>query len=132
MSFRVSDEGGGIPRRELSKVWSYLYTTFDEQGEALRTLTTGDFDTLGPAAGLGVGLPISKLLARYFGGDLLLSSMEGHGTDATLWLRRSGRVSEEVFDSGIKLLRKKARKSRIPKIHDVSIFDRQHDANELE
>ena len=26
---RLSDEGGGIPRKDLSKVWSYLYTTID-------------------------------------------------------------------------------------------------------
>ena len=30
-----------------------------------------------PAAGLGFGLPLSRLYARYFGGDLRLVNMPG-------------------------------------------------------
>ena len=30
---RLSDEGGGIPRRDMSKIWSYLYTTTDGSDE---------------------------------------------------------------------------------------------------
>lgn len=47
-------------------------------------------DTDGPAvlAGYGYGLPISRLYARYFGGDLQIISMEGYGTDAYLHLNR--------------------------------------------
>ena len=34
------------------------------------------------------GLPISRVYARYFGGDLHIVSMEGHGTDAFLHVSR--------------------------------------------
>jgi pyruvate dehydrogenase kinase 2/3/4 len=31
--------------------------------------------------GLGFGLPVSRLYAQYFGGDVSLVSMEGYGSD---------------------------------------------------
>jgi pyruvate dehydrogenase kinase 2/3/4 len=49
-----------------------------------------------PLAGLGYGLPLSRLFARYFGGDLQLISMEGYGTDAFLHLRNVGDAAEPV------------------------------------
>ncbi|KAI1301020.1 hypothetical protein EDD11_005877 [Mortierella claussenii] len=41
-----------------------------------------------PLSGSGQGLPLARLIARYFGGDLSLVSMEGYGTDAYLSLYR--------------------------------------------
>ncbi|KAG6891152.1 hypothetical protein C0992_010140 [Termitomyces sp. T32_za158] len=42
---------------------------------------------LGTIAGLGYGLPMSQLYARYFGGSLELLSLDGWGTDVFLKLR---------------------------------------------
>lgn len=39
-------------------------------------------------AGLGFGLPLSRLHARYFGGDLKLVNLPGYGVDAFLTVRR--------------------------------------------
>ena len=47
-------------------------------------------------AGYGYGLPISRLYARYFGGDLQVVSMEGYGTDVYLHLNRLGNVQEPL------------------------------------
>jgi len=70
---QISDEGGGIPRSGLSRIFTYLYSTaenppdLDEHNEGVTM------------AGYGYGIPISRLYARYFGGDLQIISMEGYG-----------------------------------------------------
>ncbi len=90
IAIKVEDEGGGIPRSGMEKVWTYLYTTAPPPEE--RSSYSGlDID---PMAGHGYGLPITRLYARYFGGDLQLISMEGYGTDAYLHLNRLGNHAE--------------------------------------
>lgn len=95
---KVSDEGGGIARSHMQRIWSYLFTTarpaFESDG-------TDDFPdsqigTDSPLAGLGYGLPTSRAYARYFGGDLNVMSMEGYGTDAFLHLSRLGNRNEPL------------------------------------
>ncbi|PFH47682.1 hypothetical protein AMATHDRAFT_50131 [Amanita thiersii Skay4041] len=54
---------------------------------------------LGTIAGLGYGLPMSKLYAKYFGGSLELFSLEGWGSDVFLKLRCLD--EEEAFESAI-------------------------------
>lgn len=84
---KVSDEGGGIRRSNMHRIWSYLFTTADHRildkmlGSQEGTDNVRDFDTASPLAGLGYGLPISRNYARYFGGELVIMSMEGYGTD---------------------------------------------------
>jgi len=47
-------------------------------------------------AGWGVGLPLSRTYARYFGGDLDIKSMDGFGTDAYLHLNILGDGCENL------------------------------------
>ncbi|KXZ44832.1 hypothetical protein GPECTOR_61g785 [Gonium pectorale] len=96
VTIKVSDMGGGIPRSGLHRIWTYLYTT------AKSPLPDVDIDTSNmPAvlAGYGCGLPLSRLYARYFGGDLQIISMEGYGTDAYLHLARLGNDEEPLTES---------------------------------
>ena len=91
----MSDEGGGISRAGVSKIWTYLYTTATSQLELLDQAGEGE-DTPAALAGYGYGLPISRLYARYFGGDLQVIPMEGYGTDAYLHLNRLGNTQEPL------------------------------------
>ena len=44
----------------------------------------------------GFGLPLARIYARYFGGELTLKSTEGHGLDAYLHLPRLGEACENL------------------------------------
>lgn len=91
---KVSDEGGGIKRSNMERIWSYLYTTADPAVlERMLGDDNGnfkDFDNASPLAGLGYGLPISRNYARSFDGELTIMSMEGYGTDSFIYLPRLG------------------------------------------
>ncbi|KAM6399369.1 pyruvate dehydrogenase kinase, isozyme 2 [Rhynochetos jubatus] len=78
LSIKMSDRGMGVPLRQIERLFSYMYST----------APTPQLGTEGaPLAGFGYGLPISRLYAKYFQGDLHLFSMEGFGTDAVIYLK---------------------------------------------
>ncbi|KAH0835823.1 mitochondrial branched-chain alpha-ketoacid dehydrogenase kinase-domain-containing protein [Lanmaoa asiatica] len=85
ITIKISDEGGGIPRSAIPLIWTYMYTTM--AGQSIdQDFQAGDFQA--PMAGFGYGLPLSRLYARYFGGDLRLISMDGFGTDVYIHLNK--------------------------------------------
>lgn len=90
VSIKVSDAGGGIPRSLMDRIWTYAFTTAKPVAGAMNSQP----DIM---AGLGYGLPLSRLYSRYFGGDLQLISLEGHGTDAYVHLSRLGTHQEYVL-----------------------------------
>uniref|UniRef100_A0A672YVQ3 Protein-serine/threonine kinase n=1 Tax=Sphaeramia orbicularis TaxID=375764 RepID=A0A672YVQ3_9TELE len=79
LSIKMNDRGGGVPFRKTERLFSYMYSTAPRPSIADKHRA--------PLAGFGYGLPISRLYARYFQGDLQLYSMEGHGTDAVIHLK---------------------------------------------
>ncbi|CAJ1429960.1 unnamed protein product [Effrenium voratum] len=72
---RITDRARGIPRQIGSKIWSYLYSGSPTAISGL-------------SFGYGIGLPLSRLHARYLGGSLDLVSLPGYGVDAYLSLPR--------------------------------------------
>ncbi|CAB4065634.1 PDK2_3_4 [Lepeophtheirus salmonis] len=48
-----------------------------------------------PLAGYGYGLPLSRLYARYFAGDLQIYSCDGYGTDALVYLQTESDLAKE-------------------------------------
>eukprot|EP00542_Grammatophora_oceanica_P018997 CAMPEP_0194048702 /NCGR_PEP_ID=MMETSP0009_2-20130614/28171_1 /TAXON_ID=210454 /ORGANISM="Grammatophora oceanica, Strain CCMP 410" /LENGTH=416 /DNA_ID=CAMNT_0038694645 /DNA_START=116 /DNA_END=1366 /DNA_ORIENTATION=+ len=97
---KIADQGGGIGRSNMTKIWSYLFTTADpaiqEGMVGSNSALSVDHGIDSPLAGLGYGLPISRSYCRYFGGDLSIMSMEGYGTDAFVYLTRLGNRREPV------------------------------------
>jgi len=120
-SCRVSDKGGGIPVANLDQVWSYFYTTAEPiEGPVSRLAidapadirwlvqheadahVVGDQEEIdkmilkSPLAGLGCGLPLSRLYASYLGGRLELQSLPRYGTDAFVYLSRLAQSSDRL------------------------------------
>ncbi|KAM3955442.1 pyruvate dehydrogenase kinase [Aphomia sociella] len=89
ISVKMSDRGGGIPRSVSDLLFKYMYSTAPQPSKS-------DSHTV-PLAGYGYGLPISRLYARYFHGDLLLMSCEGHGTDAVIYLKALSNEANELL-----------------------------------
>lgn len=94
VTIKISDEGGGIARSGMPRIWTYLYSTAKSPLPDMDATASDG----GPVvlAGYGYGLPLSRLYARYFGGDLQIISMESYGTDAYLHLNRLGNVQEPL------------------------------------
>ncbi|CAE7276132.1 PDK [Symbiodinium sp. CCMP2592] len=80
----AADQAGGIPRE--ANPWSYLYTTAED----------GAYGGTKKLAGHGVGLPLSRLYARYLHGSLDLVSLPGYGTHAYVNLPRVESQQVEV------------------------------------
>lgn len=65
----VTDQGPGIPEAGLERIFDVYFTVPGEEGR-----------------GVGLGLPLSRRLARLLGGDLTASNAPEGGARFTLWL----------------------------------------------
>jgi two-component system sensor histidine kinase RegB len=69
--FEVVDRGSGIPADALARIGEPFFTTKE------------------PGRGTGLGLYVVRLIAERFGGQLILRSAQGFGTEAVLALPRA-------------------------------------------
>lgn len=90
VTVKLSDQGGGIRRSEVDLLFNYLYSTAPQPPSPDAADTT-------PLAGYGYGLPLSRLYAKYFTGDLWLNSIDGFGTDAMVCLKLIPRDASELL-----------------------------------
>ncbi|EPT5390426.1 aerobic respiration two-component sensor histidine kinase ArcB [Escherichia coli] len=85
LHFEVEDSGIGIPRDELDKIFAMYYQVKDSHGGK-------------PATGTGIGLAVSRRLAKNMGGDITVTSEQGKGSTFTLTIHAPS-VAEEVDDA---------------------------------
>ncbi|EGE2516519.1 aerobic respiration two-component sensor histidine kinase ArcB [Shigella dysenteriae] len=83
--FEVEDSGIGIPQDELDKIFAMYYQVKDSHGGK-------------PATGTGIGLAVSRRLAKNMGGDITVTSEQGKGSTFTLTIHAPS-VAEEVDDA---------------------------------
>mmetsp|Transcript_32345 Transcript_32345/g.75070 ORF Transcript_32345/g.75070 Transcript_32345/m.75070 type:complete len:404 (-) Transcript_32345:78-1289(-) len=83
-SVKLADKGTGMNRSVLSKAFCYFYSSVRARPTVAEEVS--DFDRRVPLAGFGFGLPISRVMARYFSGDIDLNSIPGNGTDVYIYL----------------------------------------------
>jgi len=97
--FRVSDNAGGIPNEIFKNLWSYSHTpdefeNFKKIKKMDASMAEREQQTHGEK--LGFGLPMSKVYAEYWGGELSVMTMDGFGTDAYVRIPRLGNQAENL------------------------------------
>jgi pyruvate dehydrogenase kinase 2/3/4 len=85
ITIKISDRGGGIPRKNCDPMWTFVHSTMKNYPDS-DTTTTTNTTTTNAVYGRSFGLPLARIYARYLGGELTLQSMEGFGVDAYLYL----------------------------------------------
>ncbi|ENF60913.1 aerobic respiration two-component sensor histidine kinase ArcB [Escherichia coli] len=85
LHFEVEDSGIGIPQDELDKIFAMYYQVKDSHGGK-------------PATGTGIGLAVSRRLAKNMGGDITVTSEQGKGSTFTLTIHAPS-VAEKVDDA---------------------------------
>jgi two-component system sensor histidine kinase SenX3 len=86
VEFTVSDQGVGIPDKDLERIFERFYRV-----DPARSRETG---------GTGLGLSIVKHVASNHGGDISVWSLEGQGSTFTLRLPRAKDLSSISNESG--------------------------------
>lgn len=142
VTFRISDQGGGLGHDKLKSIWSFgkspelarksltnfhkipglqMYSNLqvtpagssivETQLHGLRQTSIGDINQMSTTAKkstleqlisrpysykLGLGLPMCKVYADYWNGDLAMNSLEGYGSDTCLTLSKLGNHSTKT------------------------------------
>merc|ERR1719229_746708 len=93
-----------MPKKVQQEAWKYGWSTAREEADnndPASFLGGGDTKALKTElAGFGFGLPLTRLHAQYFGGDVFMQALPGHGTDMYILLTNlnDGGKSLEVDD----------------------------------
>jgi hypothetical protein len=96
VTIKVCDRGGGLKRSKLKEIWSFAHSTLTEEGRTREDKYDFGKDEFVGSHIRGFGLPLARIYARYFGGEVTIKSMEGYGVDAYLYLPVLGVACENL------------------------------------
>ena len=82
IAIKISDRGGGASLEQQQKWEAYLFSS----GDAAPAENLNNPISV-PMAGYGYGIPLTKVMARYLGGDIEIRSIEDYGTDVYIYLQ---------------------------------------------
>ena len=85
---KISDKGKGFKRSEVNNIFKYSYTTSNFKYNELKSYSM---------SGYGHGLPLARLYAKYFNGDLQIIPYYGFGTDAIVYINKIGNQYEKIY-----------------------------------
>ena len=85
-----------MPRSVSKHIWSFSHSTLSK--EVCSREDQHDFGRDDFTGGhiRGFGLPLARIYARYFGGEVSIKSLEGYGVDAYLYLPVLGVACENL------------------------------------
>ncbi|WHP46278.1 ATP-binding protein [Mannheimia bovis] len=92
-SFSVADSGIGIPEKDQRKIFDMFYQAENSKEKK--------------AQGSGIGLSVSKRIAKLMGGDLMVKSQENQGSTFTLTIHAESTETKPELDiqkHGLKVL----------------------------
>lgn len=116
-TIKVSDRGGGVPQNKTSLLFSYCFSTAEKPANFQMYCNESPF------AGLGYGMALSRLHARYWGGELTFCPLYGYGSDTFVYIR-GVENSAEVIPTGIKNVNYSHKKLIQPNVDNWMIVQR--------
>ncbi|OMJ07088.1 [Pyruvate dehydrogenase (acetyl-transferring)] kinase 2, mitochondrial [Smittium culicis] len=108
VTIRISDKGGGIEKKIYDQLWNYcssykaqFLTNFHRVKEM--QAKTNEYTGVSPLISLGFGLPMTRVIANYWGGDISVFTLPGYGVDTYVKLPRLGNVAENLASENLDL-----------------------------
>lgn len=96
VTIKIEDRGGGVKRSVIDKMWTFSHSEMSREIQSKENDTNFGSDDFTGSKIRGFGLPLARIYARYFGGELTLKSMEGYGVDAYIYLPVLGQSCENL------------------------------------
>ena len=94
IAIKISDRGGGASLEQSQKWEAYLFSS----GDAAPAENLNNPISV-PMTGYGYGIPLTKVVARYLGGDIEIRSIEDYGTDVYIYLQNCPETLNVFYNS---------------------------------